>query len=227
MPVFRLTEAVAFPSPHYAEPDGLLAIGGDLSPERLMLAYGLGIFPWYAEHTPILWWSPNPRLVLFPGELRVAKSLQRIIKKNLFTVTFDRAFLQVIRQCASAPRKQEEGTWIVPEMVEAYYRLHRLGYAHSVESWYDGELVGGLYGVSLGPVFFGESMFTRMTDASKVAFVHLVQMLGRWRFLLIDCQVTTSHLQRFGAREIPRRRFLALLREGLREGNRYGFWVGG
>lgn len=217
MPVFRLTQKLLFPPSHHADPDGLLAVGGDLSPERLLLAYQQGIFPWYSEHTPPLWWSPDPRLVLFPSELKVSKSLQRVVAKNLFRVTLDQAFWDVIQQCAMVKRREGEGTWIVPEMVEAYHHLHRLGYAHSVESWLGGQLAGGLYGVALGRVFFGESMFTRKTDASKVAFVHLVDLLRRMKFVLIDCQVTTAHLKRFGAREIPRKEFLEYLATATRE----------
>ena len=217
MPVFRLTNKLIFPPADYADPDGLLAIGGDLSPERLLLAYRQGIFPWYSQHTPPLWWSPDPRLVLFPDELRISTSLRRVMKKNRFRVTMDEAFLEVIRQCATVKRKEGEGTWIIPEMVEAYHRLHRLGYAHSLESWQEGELVGGLYGVVLGRVFFGESMFAQRTDASKIAFLHLVQLLERLHFAMIDCQVTTGHLKRFGAREIPRKEFLELLSAALKE----------
>jgi leucyl/phenylalanyl-tRNA---protein transferase len=224
MPVFRLTKALLFPPCHFAEPDGLLAIGGDLSPKRLLLAYRLGIFPWYTEHTPILWWSPDPRLVLFPYELKVSRSLQRVIRKNIFQVTVDRAFHDVIMQCAMVRRRHEDGTWIVPEMAEAYYLLHRMGYAHSVETWYQGELVGGLYGVSIGRVFFGESMFTRKTDGSKVALVYLTQLLRHWQFELIDCQVTTNHLKSFGAREIPRDQFLARLNSALRKPAKNEVW---
>jgi leucyl/phenylalanyl-tRNA--protein transferase len=225
MPVFRLTQELIFPPPHYADPDGLLAVGGDLSPERLLLAYRQGIFPWYSEETPPLWWSPNPRLVLFPNEFKVSKSLQRVLKKNLFEVTLDRAFLEVIRHCAAARREHGEGTWIVPEMADAYHLLHRLGYAHSVESWQEGELVGGLYGVAMGRIFFGESMFTGKTDASKVALVRLVQLLRQWDFELIDCQVTTAHLKSFGAREISRKEFLDRLLAGtVPEPDRCGSW---
>lgn len=224
MPIFRLTKALLFPPCHYAEPDGLLAIGGDLSPERLLLAYRLGIFPWYSEHTPILWWSPDPRLVLFPHELRISKSLHRVIRKNVFRVTVDQSFRQVIEQCAEVRRGQGEGTWILPEMLDAYCLLHRLGYAHSVESWFGGELVGGLYGVTLGRVFFGESMFTKKTDASKVAFVYLVRMLQHWRFQLIDCQVSTRHLKNFGAREIPRNDFLVRLSAAIRSPVKQEIW---
>lgn len=224
MPIFRLTEELIFPPVHYAEPDGLLAVGGDLSPERLLLAYRMGIFPWYSEGTPILWWSPHPRLVLFPPELRISKSLFRVVKKGLFTVTFDQAFGEVMKRCASVRRSYGEGTWIMPEMVEAYCRLHRLGYAHSVESWFEGELVGGLYGVALGRAFFGESMFAQKTDASKVALVHLVRLLSHWGFDLIDCQVATSHLMSLGAREIPRGEFLRLLSKSSKGDDYQGLW---
>ncbi|NLI81485.1 MAG: leucyl/phenylalanyl-tRNA--protein transferase [Deltaproteobacteria bacterium] len=215
MPVFRLTRSLIFPPVDRAEADGLLAVGGDLSPERLLLAYSLGIFPWYARDLPILWWSPDPRLVLFPNELKISRSLLRVLRKRVFHVTLDVAFREVMERCASVPRKQNEGTWIVPEMIEAYCRLHRLGYAHSVEVWYEGDLVGGLYGIALGRVFFGESMFSMRSDASKVALVYLVDLLRRWDFRLIDCQVTTGHLMRMGAREISRREFLTRLSEGL------------
>ncbi len=224
MPVFRLTNDLIFPPTYLAEPDGLLAVGGDLSAERLLLAYRLGIFPWYSEESPILWWSPNPRLILLPEELKLSRSLQRVLRRGLFEVTFDRAFLEVITQCGQVRRKSGEGTWIVPEMVDAYFRLHRLGYAHSVESWHEGELVGGLYGVAMGRAFFGESMFARVTDASKVAFVHLVELLRSLSFELIDCQVTTKHLQQFGAREIPRVQFLSRLAKALKGEWERGPW---
>jgi leucyl/phenylalanyl-tRNA---protein transferase len=226
MTVFRLTHELIFPPPHYADPDGLLAVGGDLSPKRLLLAYRQGIFPWYSEKTPPLWWSTDPRLVLFPNEFKVSKSLQRVLKKNLFRVTMDQAFPEVIRRCAAARRREGAGTWIVPDMVAAYHRLHQLGYAHSVESWQEGELAGGLYGVALGRVFFGESMFTEKTDASKVALVRLVQLLQQRDFELIDCQVTTAHLKRFGAREISRREFLEHLAGTIREPDTCGSWSG-
>jgi len=211
MPVFQLTKTLRFPPSHLAEPNGLLAVGGDLTPERLLLAYRQGIFPWYSDDTPILWWSPNPRLVLFPAELKISQSLQRVVRKNLFQVTFNRAFREVIRSCGEVRRKEGEGTWITREMIDAYCLLHRLGFAHSVESWHQGELVGGLYGVAIGRVFFGESMFTRKTDASKVALVHLVRVLQRNAFEIIDCQVSTNHLKSLGAREIPREHFLRYL----------------
>jgi leucyl/phenylalanyl-tRNA--protein transferase len=177
----------------------------------------LGIFPWFSKGTPILWWSPDPRLVLFPKELKIAKSLQRVIKKGAFHVTWDRAFLEVIQRCADVRTQKGEDTWLLPEMIQAYYLLHRLGYAHSVESWSEGRLVGGLYGVVLGRIFFGESMFAEKTDASKVAFVHMVQSLQILHFELVDCQVTTAHLQSFGAREISRGEFLAHLAKSLEE----------
>nr|BAL52874.1 leucyl/phenylalanyl-tRNA--protein transferase [uncultured Gammaproteobacteria bacterium]BAL53136.1 leucyl/phenylalanyl-tRNA--protein transferase [uncultured Gammaproteobacteria bacterium] len=204
----------AFPPVEAAlrEPNGLLAVGGDLSPARLLAAYRRGIFPWYNRGEPILWWSPDPRLVLFPEKLKIARSLRKVVKKGAFQVTFDQAFARVIDACA-APRKRDQGTWITPEMKVAYCRLHALGYAHSVEAWDRSELVGGLYGVAIGCVFFGESMFYRRTDASKVAFVALVEHLTRWQYGLIDCQVRTEHLLRLGAEEIPRRDFIRLLDE--------------
>ena len=226
MTVFRLTRELIFPPSHCADPDGLLAVGGDLSPERLLLAYRQGIFPWYSANTAILWWSPDPRLVLFPHELRVSKSLERVLRKKVFTVTMDRAFTEVIRHCAAARRRAGDGTWIVPDMMVAYHRLHQIGYAHSAEAWHQGKLVGGLYGVALGRVFFGESMFTEKTDASKVALVHLVQLLRQWEFKLIDCQVTTAHLKRFGAREIARKEFLKRLDGVSGEPDRRGSWSG-
>lgn len=204
--------AEPFPDVEYAlqEPDGLLAIGGDLSPSRLLRAYRQGIFPWYNSDQPILWWSPNPRTVLYPHCLKVSRSLHKTLRKNIFTVTADAAFRRVI-QCCAAPRSTGGGTWLTDDMVEAFCRLHTMGYAHSVESWYQGELVGGLYGLSLGRIFFGESMFARRSDASKVAFVRLVEHLQLWDYVLIDCQVASAHLESLGATSIPRRDFIALL----------------
>jgi leucyl/phenylalanyl-tRNA---protein transferase len=201
-----------FPSPDRAliEPAGLLAAGGSLSPRRLLRAYRQGIFPWYALGQPILWWSPDPRLVLFPETIKLSRSLRKTMKKNPFVVTADTAFAAVIAACA-APRGAETGTWITPEMHRAYIRLHQLGHAHSIESWREGQLVGGLYGVAVGRVFFGESMFSRLNDASKVALAALAIQLRRWQFTLIDCQVHTEHLTRMGAVEIPRPQFLQLL----------------
>ena len=189
-----------------AEPNGLLAVGGDLSPRRLLAAYRRGIFPWYSEGDPILWWCPDPRMVLVPGELRVTRSLAKTLRNKTYQVRFDTAFDDVMRGCA-APRPDQPGTWITAEMRAAYGRLHELGYAHWVETWIDGRLAGGLYGVAIGRVFFGESMFTRVRDASKIAFVHLVRRLEREDYRLIDCQMHTEHLASLGAREIPRREF--------------------
>lgn len=190
------------------DPNGLLAAGGDLSPQRLLDAYVRGIFPWFGDDDPLLWWSPDPRMVLFLDELHVTRSLRRVIRSNRFEVRFDTAFRDVMLAC-SEPRPDQDGTWITPAMVEAYTSLWRLGYAHSIESWADGELVGGLYGVAIGRMFYGESMFTRRSDASKVALVGTVQQLSRWGFHLIDCQMPTDHLASMGAREIPRQEFLA------------------
>ncbi len=197
--------AHSFPSVEHAfrEPNGLLAAGGDLTPARLINAYRSGIFPWYNEGQPILWWSPDPRAVLFPSRLKVSRSLRKTLKKGEFKVTLDTAFRQVMQACA-APRTDDGGTWITDDMLDAYCRLHELGIAHSVEAWRGDELVGGLYGVAIGRVFFGESMFSRATDASKVAFVHLVQQLERWGYAVIDCQVGSSHLQSLGAEDISR-----------------------
>jgi leucyl/phenylalanyl-tRNA---protein transferase len=225
MPVFRLTRTLVFPPPSLAEPDGLLAVGGDLSPGRILLAYELGIFPWYSEEMPILWWSPDPRLVLFPDEFKVSRSLKRVLKKGVFEVTIDRAFRKVIVGCAEVRRTRGEGTWITGAMVEAYTRLHEMGYAHSVESWFEGELAGGLYGIGLGRAFFGESMFARRTDASKVALAHLVALVKERGFELIDCQQSTEHLKSFGAREIPRAEFLRLLDKAVKpESGEGGLW---
>ena len=215
MPVFALSKRLSFPPPHLAIQEGLLAVGGDLGSERLLVAYRNGIFPWYSEGEPILWWSPDPRLVLYPEELRVSRSLRKVIKRDLFEITVDQRFHDVIRACAEAKRSYGEGTWITDEMKSAYCGLHRQGYAHSVEAWQGERLVGGLYGIAIGRVFFGESMFSRVSNASKVAFVALVENLKRLRFKLIDCQVRTDHLMRFGAREIPRKTFLEQLEKAV------------
>ncbi len=192
------------------DPDGLLAFGGSLSVQRLLHAYRQGIFPWYSKGQPIMWWSPDPRAVLFPDDLNVSRSLRKTLKKELYNVTLDTAFAEVMDACAE-PRDDDAGTWITDEMKDAYYDLHQQGHAHSVEAWQDDELVGGLYGVAIGKVFFGESMFTRRSDASKVAFVHLVQQLKNWGYALIDCQVHSGHLASFGAANIPRAEFISLL----------------
>lgn len=191
-------------------PNGLLAIGGCLSNTRLINAYRHGVFPWYNPDEPILWWSPDPRLILFPDQLVISASLRKTLRKNIFSITFDQSFSQVIAGCASL-RKEGVGTWITHEIYYAFNELHRLGIAHSAEAWLDGELVGGLYGLALGRVFFGESMFHSKTDASKVAFVALVNQLKTWGYQLIDCQVYTSHLARFGAQEVDRSYFAKLL----------------
>ncbi len=188
------------------DPNGLLAAGGDLSPERLLAAYRHGIFPWYNEAQPILWWSPDPRMVLFVGEFKLSRSLKRVVRQRRFEIRVDTAFRQVMRGCAE-PRDGQSGTWITPAVVDAYEALHRRGHAHSLEAWRGGSLVGGLYGVTIGRMFFGESMFARETDASKVALAELVAMLGRMGMPLIDCQQDTEHLARLGARPIPRRKF--------------------
>lgn len=224
MTVYRLCKELVFPPPEEAEPDGLLAVGGDLSPERLLLAYSEGIFPWYEEGLPILWHSPDPRMLLLPGDLRVARSLRKKARRPPYRLTLDTAFDRVIRACATAPRPGRHGTWITPEMLDAYCALHALGFAHSVEAWHDDALVGGLYGVSLGRAFFGESMFALEPDASKLGFVRLVDQLARWEFSLIDCQVYTEHLERFGAVEWPRARFLETLAEALEHETRRGVW---
>lgn len=215
MPVFQLSTEIIFPNPELARKDGLLAFGGDLSEERLITAYSLGIFPWYSEGSPILWWSPDPRLILAPEELKVSRSLRKVINKGIFRVAMNTAFEQVIRNCAEVPREGQGGTWITEDMIDAYIRLYKSGYAHSVESWHEGELMGGLYGIILGKAFFGESMFSKGSNASKVAFAWLVERLKEQGFKLIDCQVTTGHLISLGAREVQRKKFLKLLKEAL------------
>lgn len=192
------------------EPNGLLAAGGDLQPERLLAAYRHGCFPWYQEGQPLLWWSPDPRTVLFPDELHVSRSLRKRMRHGDYQVTFDKAFAEVIQGCAG-PRSYADGTWITTPMQDAYIRLHEMGVAHSVEVWQQGQLVGGLYGLAMGELFFGESMFNRATDASKVGFVTLVERLREWGFALIDCQMPTRHLESFGARSIPRAAFAEAL----------------
>lgn len=223
--IYALTDDLTFPSPEQARPDGLLAAYGDLSTERLLLAYRSGIFPWYSDDSPILWWSPPQRAVLAPGEVHVGRSLRKIVRRGTYEIRWDTDFSSVIHACATVPRGDGQGTWLVPEMQDAYLRLHRSGYAHSVESYLDGRLVGGLYGVSLGGAFFGESMFSVAPDASKVAFVVLCERLQGWGFDLIDCQIMNPHLQRFGAYLIPRREFLGRLRDSLRRPTRRGSWA--
>jgi leucyl/phenylalanyl-tRNA--protein transferase len=188
------------------DPDGLLAVGGDLTSERLIAAYRRGIFPWFSEGQPIMWWSPDPRMVLYPDELKLSRSMRKRIRRQDYEVTLDKAFSAVIRACSES-RRDQEGTWITDAMIAAYEALYHQGFAHSVECWMDGELVGGLYGLAMGRVFFGESMFSRVSDASKLAFSHLVRQLQQWQFQLIDCQVYTEHLESLGARLIPRAQF--------------------
>jgi len=225
MPIFRLSENVSFPPPQFAAGNGLLAIGGDLSQKRLLAAYKRGIFPWYSPYDPILWWCPDPRLVLYPGEVHISSRLRRTIRGKGFDVTSDTVFDQVIDECARIRLENNEETWLVDEMIKAYCRLHESGYAHSVETWYNGELAGGLYGVCLGGCFFGESMFTRVADASKVALVALCRFMTKENMDLIDCQVTTSHLLWMGAREIPRRRFLRQLKASVSRQGVRGKWA--
>ena len=193
-------------------PNGLLAAGGDLTPARLLDAYRHGIFPWFSADDPILWWSPDPRMVLFPVEFRISHSLRKTLRKGVFKVRTDTAFEQVMRQCA-APRPGQDGTWIHEGMIAAYVSLHRMGYAHSVEAWQDGELAGGLYGIAIGRMYYGESMFSLRSNASKVALAHLTAQLLRWNFGMIDCQMNTTHLATLGAREIPRKEFIRRLQE--------------
>ena len=214
MTIYALDEydETLFPDPAEADPDGLLAIGGGLSEKRLIHAYINGIFPWYSEGQPVLWWSPDPRCLLFPCEFHLSRSLAKLVRKKVFSCTFDKAFAAVIEGCSQC---RAEGTWLIDEMKEAYIRLHLLGLAHSVEVWHENELVGGLYGISLGRAFFGESMFYKKTNASKVALVHLVEFAKSQDFLFIDCQQETDNLLRFGAKAIPRRDFLQLLGEAL------------
>jgi len=223
MPVFRLTERLLFPPPELAIPGGLLAVGGDLAPERLLLAYRHGIFPWFSPGEPILWWSPDPRCVLFPDRLRISRSMRRLIRSRIFTITFDTCFADVMTACQEE-RRGREGTWITAGMKAAYVRLHEMGLAHSVEVWREDCLAGGLYGVSLGRIFFGESMFSRVANASKAALIALVQQLAARDFQLIDCQIQSEHLQKLGAEMIPRDGFLRMLRRSLARESLCGSW---
>jgi len=222
---FWLTSRLFFPPLEDAlvEPNGLLAAGGDLSPERMIQAYRSGIFPWFNENEPILWWSPDPRMVLFPTELKVSRSLNKILKKGDYEIRVDSAFNEVIHACA-APRKGQAGTWIHPDMISAYTTLHEMGLAHSVETWVDGKLKGGLYGIAQGNIFFGESMFSQIDNASKISFVHLVKQLQRWNYGMIDCQMKTTHLASFGAREIPRKEFSYILKKSENHQNKIEKW---
>lgn len=214
-----LDETLNFPETSLAldDPDGLLAVGGDLSVPRLLEAYRRGIFPWYSENQPILWWSPSPRTVLRPKDLHLGRSNKKLLRKNPFTIKVDTAFHQVITHCSSINRPDQDGTWIMDETIEAYTALYAAGYAHSIEAWRDGNLVGGLYGVSLGKVFFGESMFSLESGASKVAFMHMVKTLKEWGYQLIDCQIHTDYLASFGASEVSRKTFELALSESVHQ----------
>ena len=225
MPLFMLPPEHLFPDPAYAREDGLLAVGGDLEPERLLRGYSQGIFPWYSEGQPILWHSPDPRFVLPTEELHIGRSLKKTLRKGSFQIRMDTAFERVLLGCATAARPEQEGTWITRDMHRAYARLHELGFAHSTEAWVGDDLVGGLYGVSIGGMYFGESMYAHQSDASKVAFVCLVTQLQRWGFDLIDSQVYTEHLERFGARDVSRDEFMGLLRERISRPTRRGRWT--
>lgn len=226
MPVFWLSEnEISFPNPALANSDGIVAIGGDLSVERLILAYRIGLFPWFNPNDPILWWSPDPRFVLFPEELKVSKSMRPYFNQQKFKVTFDQCFEKVIRSCKTHKRKgQDFGTWISEDMVQGYCRLHKQGYAHSVEVWQEDELIGGLYGVAIGKIFYGESMFSKVSNASKVGFITLVRKLQQLDYWLIDCQQKTAHLERLGGRPIPRKRFLEYMDQNQSEADNAGSW---
>lgn len=226
MPVFLLNDdELQFPDPRKANADGVLAIGGDLRPDRLLFAYEIGIFPWFNPPEPVIWWSPDPRCVLYTDELKISKSMRNVFNRKQFSVTYDEAFVEVIEACRDAPRSQQEGTWISSEIIDSYTWLHKLGVAHSVEVWQDGKLVGGLYGISLGRMFFGESMFSLVSNASKVGFIHLVNALRRMGFKLVDCQIYNEHLGSMGAREIPREDFLQELKIALKTETIQGNWA--
>ncbi len=224
MPIYQLSDEIIFPHPSLANSDGILAVGGDLSAQRLVTAYANGIFPWYNEDEPILWWAPDPRFVLFPDELRIPKSMKRVINQNKFKITYDVDFYLVIKNCREVRQKVGEGTWITDEMMDAYIELHQLGFAHSVEAWNDDGLVGGLYGVSLGRCFCGESMFAHTSNASKTAFIMMVKKLQELNFLMIDSQVHTGHLERFGARHISLEKYLEILKKALEFPTYRGNW---
>lgn len=209
--MYFLSKELYFPPPHHASPEGILAIGGDLSPERLLLAYSKGVFPWFEDDEPILWWCPPERMVLFFDELKVSKSMRNILNRQIFEVTWNTAFREVIAACRDIKRDGQQGTWITPEMTEAYCRLHELGYAKSIEVWQDGKLAGGLYGIDMGHVFCGESMFSHAPNASKVAFIALARHLQQQGYALLDCQVHNDHLESLGAREIAREEFLKII----------------
>nr|MBF0221825.1 leucyl/phenylalanyl-tRNA--protein transferase [Desulfobulbaceae bacterium] len=225
MPVFQLSDSIFFPPPELAREDGLLAIGGDLSPERLLMAYQMGIFPWYSQGEPILWWSPTPRLILQPHKFHLSKRLARELKKGAFSITADTVFSEVINNCSKPRAGQSNSTWITKEMRAAYCTMHERGYAHSIESWHKGELVGGVYGISLGGVFFGESMFATKSNASKAALYALSQKLALWDFDFIDCQMHTSHLSSLGAEEISGPQFFSTLQKSIFRSDHRGKWT--
>jgi leucyl/phenylalanyl-tRNA--protein transferase len=224
MPVFQLNKELVFPNPSYAEEEGILAIGGDLSIDRLLLAYVNGIFPWFTEGSDILWWSPDPRMVLFLEKFKLSDSLKQLIRSKKYTFTVDRKFSAVIKHCAKIKRKDQDDTWITKKMTKAYIALHKAGFAHSIETWQGDKLVGGLYGVSLGKVFFGESMFHLERDASKFAFYHLVQMLKLWDFEFIDAQQDTAHLRSLGAMNMERKEFMERLDKAVSQPTFKGNW---
>lgn len=225
MPVYWLSDnPLAFPNPAQASRNGLLAVGGDLSPERLLQAYQMGIFPWYNPEDEILWWSPDPRFVLFPAELKIQRSMRPYLNQSKFRLTFDQQFETIMRHCGQTHRPGQQGTWISDDMVEGYLRLHQLGYAHSVEIWDGADLVGGLYGIAIGKCFFGESMFTSVSNASKYGFIILVRRLEELGYTMIDCQQQTHHLASLGARPIPRKQFLEFLRENRANPTHRGSW---
>jgi leucyl/phenylalanyl-tRNA--protein transferase len=225
MPVYLLGKELSFPAPENANEEGIVAVGGDVSPERLLLAYQQGIFPWPARGYPLLWFSPDPRFALTPSRTHVSRSLRKVIRKGRLRITADLAFADVIAACADVPRPHQRGTWITDDLREGYLGLHELGYAHSIEAWLDDRLVGGLYGVSLGKTFAGESMFASEPDASKVAFTTLLGHLAAWGFRVVDCQVHTEHLARFGATMWPRERFLGEWRAAAEEDSALAPWT--
>jgi len=224
MPVYKLNDELIFPDPSLADDGGLLAVGGDLRLERILLAYSMGIFPWYSEGQPLLWWSPDPRAILTPDDVHISKSLRRVLRSHKFTVRFDTHFREVIRNCSQTGRPGQDGTWITEAMIDAYCGLHEAGFAHSVEIYLDDELVGGLYGISLGKAFFGESMFSHRSDASKVALVSLAKLVGNLGFDFVDCQLPTPHLNSMGAVDISREDYLLKLCFSLSNNNQQGNW---
>ena len=224
MPIYMLTDELRFPPPECASPEGIVAIGGDFQASRLLLGYAQGIFPWPSQGLPLLWFSPDPRFAMVPAAAHIPRSLRKRMRSCGFEYRFDTAFLEVIQGCADTKRRGQRGTWISDELIEGYLSLHQLGYAHSIETFLDGKLVGGLYGVALGKAFFGESMFTSVPDASKGAFATLLGHLVAWRYQLLDCQVRTEHLERFGASDWPRSKFLRALRRAAAQTEDPGLW---